>query len=130
MRKTLPFLLLLGALAPGCGAVLGVGAGVLISQDVVDSKQYVAIINRDAKITWATAKSVLSHESEELVDTDEDLRTCQGTVDGATVKVGVEVYDLNTARLSVSAKQYGVDNGEMAKYVLDKIVRALEETAP
>jgi hypothetical protein len=126
MRPTLPLLLVLGLLAPGCGAVLGVGAGVLISQDVIDSKKYIAIVNRDADLVWATAKSLLSHESQELVQADEDHRTCVGTVDGATVTVGVEVYDLHTARLTVTAKRYGVSNGEMAELIMNKIVRKLE----
>lgn len=120
-------LALLGLIAPGCGAVLGVGAGVLISQDVIDSKKYVAIVNRDADIVWVTAKSILSHDSHELVETDEDLRICSGTIEASTVTVGVEVYDLSTARLTVSAKKYGVSDGTTAESVLNKIVRALED---
>ena len=61
------------------------------------------------------------------IETDEDHRTCVAKLDNSTVVVGVEVFDLNRSQLKVSAKKYGVSNGEMAELVMNQIVLELED---
>ena len=114
-------------LASGCAALLGVGAGVVISQEVVEGETHVAHLNEDATRVWAVTKSTLSHMASEPIDVDEDLRTATGKVDGANVSVGVEVYDLNRSLLRVSARKYGVSSGEIAEMVLNRVVGRLSE---
>jgi len=126
MRQLLSLLLLSTGLLASCGALLGVGAGVVISQEAVDNNTYVAHIDRDAAIVWATAKSSLSHQSTELMKVDEDIRKVEAVIDGATVLASVEVFDLNRSVLRVSAKKYGVANGEIAEMALNKILSDLE----
>jgi len=128
MRKTPIALLLVPILLPGCAAaVIGTAAaGVLVSQDVIDNSIFVARLDRDASKVWASAKLTLSHASLKPIDVQEDLRQATAEVDGAKVTVGVETYDIDRSTLRVSAKKYGVNNGEIAKLVYDKILRDLE----
>jgi hypothetical protein len=129
MRQPLLLSLLLAVPLSSCGALLGVGAGIVISQEALDNDTFVAHIDRDADIVWATAKSSLSHQSPELMHVDEDLRRAEGVIDNADVTVSVEIYDMNRSVLRVSAKKYGVSNGEIAEMTLNKILRDLQESA-
>lgn len=128
MRKSILTLLFLAPLFHGCVAA-GVGlvaGGVLLSQDVIDSTTYTARLDVDVNRTWATAKTTLSHMSTKPIDTDEQLRSAKADVDGGTVTVSVETYDLNRSTIKVSGKKYGVANGELAKSVYDKILTELD----
>jgi hypothetical protein len=111
----------------GCAAaVIGVGAGVLISQEMLDNNSYVAQLNVDSERAWSTTKTSISHASLKPVDVDNEERRIQAEVDGAQVTVAVETYDLDKSIVRVTAKKYGVNNGEIAKMVLDRIVLDLE----
>jgi len=126
MRQAALFASLLALLFPACLAVAaGVGAGVILSQEM-DNNTYVAHVQQDADLVWATAKASLSHQTTELIQTDEDLRVAEGLVDNARVRVSVEVYDLDRSVLRVSAKKYGVNNGEIAEMVMQSIIRQIE----
>jgi hypothetical protein len=128
MRKTILALLFLAPLFHGCVAA-GVGlvaGGVLLSQDVIDSTTYTARLDVDVNRTWTTAKTTLSHMSTKPIDTDEQLRTAKADIDGGMVSVGVETYDLNRSTIRVSAKKFGVSNGELAKSVYEKILNELD----
>jgi hypothetical protein len=127
MRKLLLPALLLAPLLQGCAAILGVGAGVLISQEMLDNSTYVARLDVGVDRLWTSAKTTLSHMSLKPIETDDDLRTAEATVDGSAVAISVEAYDLDRSILKVAAKKYGVANGEMAKLTLDKIVEDLEK---
>jgi hypothetical protein len=129
MRQILCLALFSAALLSSCGALLGVGAGVVISQEALDNNTYVAQIDRDADLVWATTKASLSHQSEELIEVDEDIRQVEAVIDGATTKVSVEVYDLRRSVVRVSARKFGVANGEIAEMVLDKLLADLEAQA-
>ena len=126
MHRTLCLSLLALPLLAGCGALLGVGAGVVISQEALDNNTYVAHIPQDADIVWATAKSSLSRQSTELMEVDESLRKARAVIDGANVDVSIEVFDLNRSVMRVTAKKYGVSNGEIAEMTLNKILRDLQ----
>jgi len=43
------------------------------------------------------------------------------------VTVSVDTYDLNRSTLRVSARKYGVNNGEIAKMVYDRILQELDK---
>lgn len=126
MRKLLLVALATIPLAPGCAAILGVGAGVLISQEVIDSQTYIARLQVSSQRLWPTAKATLSHMSLKPLDVDDDIRVLIADVDQAKVTVAVETYDIEESVLRVSAKKYGVANGEIAQMVLDKVIDDLE----
>jgi hypothetical protein len=127
MRLTASIALLSVLVLPGCGALLGVGAGVVISQDVLDSNVFVAQVQEDTEIVWAVAKSSLSHQAESPIDVNDDLRVAKGKVHGHDIEVSVETRDLNECRMKVSASQYGITNGEMAEMVMNRILKDLEQ---
>ncbi len=129
LARTLVPALLLGALplSSGCVALLGLGAGVVVSQEVLANQTYVAHLDTDADTAWTIAKSSLAHQADGPIDIDEDLRVARGEVDDAKVTVSVEVFDLDRSVLKVSARKYGVVNGEVAQMVMERIVRRLEE---
>ncbi len=129
MRTPLYLLVLapltLSTLFSGCLAV-GVGAAaVIVSQDVLDNNVYVATLDRSADQVWTSAKVALNHASLKPIDTQDDLRKATAEIDDAKVTVTVETYDLNRCTLRVSAKKYGVNNGQIAKMVYDKILHEL-----
>ena len=110
-----------GCLAAGVGA-----AAVLVSQDVLDNSVYIATLDRGPDQVWTSAKVALNHASLKPIDVQDDVRQAVAEIDDAKVTVNVETYDLNRSTLRVSAKKYGVNNGEIAKRVYDKILSELE----
>jgi hypothetical protein len=121
--------ILLFAVAPffsGCLAAVGAGAAVLVSQDVLDNNVYVATLDRSADQVWTSAKVALNHASMKPIDVQDDIRKANATIDDANVTVTVETYDLNRSTLRVAAKKYGVNNGQIAKMVYDKIIHEIE----
>jgi hypothetical protein len=127
MSKTLLSLVLLTPLFTGCAAAaLGVGAGVLISQEMMDNNIYVGQLNSDVNKVWSSAKATLSHSSLKPIDVDNEVRSATAEIDGAKVTINVETYDLNRSVLKVMAKKYGVNNGEIAEMMFNKIVSELE----
>lgn len=127
MRTTLLGFLLVATLLPGCLAVAGgIAGGVLLSSDVLDNSVYVAQLDSDAAKVWSSVKVTLNHASLKPIEADEDLRKATAEIDGAKVTAAVETYDLDRSVLRVSAKKYGVNNGEIAKMIYDKIIADLE----
>ena len=124
----LPFLLAIALCTPACfPALLGVGAGLVLSHDVLDNNTYVTYLDEEATLTWAIAKSSLAHQASSPITVNDDLRTAGGAVDGATVTVSVETYDSNRCRLMVSAHKYGINDGEAADAILQQIVAEIHE---
>jgi hypothetical protein len=126
MRQTAFFALLLCLVIPGCAAAAAVGAGIVISQDVLDNETFVAQLNEDVDVTWSTAKASLAKQSSAPIEMDDDLRVANGKVDNAEVIVNVEAFDLNRCRLSVSATKFGINNGEIAEMVFNRILKRLQ----
>jgi hypothetical protein len=127
MRTPLLSLLLLAPLFSGCvAAAAGVGAGVYISQDVADPSIYVVRVPHDVKTAWASAKATLSNSSPKPIETRDDVRTAIAEIDNAKVTVVVETFDLDQSSIRVSARKYGVANGELAGIVANKIVIDLD----
>ncbi len=127
MRPTLVALSLLPLLGGCAAAVLGVGAGVVISQEVAENNSHVAHLNEDPARVWVVTKSTLSHLASEPIHVDEDLRRVSGKVDGATVDISVETYDQNRCLVRVGARRYGIANGETAEMVLNRLLTRLTE---
>jgi len=130
MKTTLMNKLILASLAllpfvSGCAAVIGVGAGLVISQEMTDNNTFVTHLNSDLDTVWPTVKSTLSEASLGLVDVDEELRVARAKVDGATVTVSCEAYDNDKTIMRVMARRYGLNAGETAQKVHEQIVAAL-----
>ena len=129
MRKAILLVFLSLPLVPltqGCLAAVGVGAGLVLSQDLLDNNTYVTRLNSDVRNVWPTVKTTLSGASLELIEVDEELRVARAKVDGATVTVSVEAYDIDKSILRVMARKFGMTDGEVARLMHDKIVRDLE----
>ena len=124
----LPLFLAVALCAPACfPALLGVGAGLVLSHDVLDNNTYTAHVNERAALTWVIAKSSLTHQASDPIKVNDDLRSAEGKVNGATVTVNVEVYDNVSSRLMVSAHKYGVNNGQAAEQVFKHLLTDLQE---
>jgi len=130
MRTTarLPFLLAIALCTPACfPALLGVGAGVVISHEVLENNTYVAQVSEGAALTWAIAKSSLTHQSDDPITVNDDLRTATGNVGDASVTVSVETFDDESCRVKVSARSYGLNDGPSAEAALQQILTDLNE---
>jgi hypothetical protein len=106
-------------------AVAGVGAGVIASQELLDNNTYVAHFQKDVSFVWPEVKTFLSESSLDLIEIDEELRVARARIDGAMVTVSVEAYDIDQSVMRVSAKQFGVNDGEMAGVVTERIHRRM-----
>jgi hypothetical protein len=128
MRQPILALCLLVPLVSACAAAAaGVGAGILISQEGTDNSTYVAKVNHDVRDAWTTAKIALGHASTKPIGAQDDLRTATAEIDGGKVTVTVEAFDLDQTVIKVSAKKYGINNGELAKMTLDRILSELDK---
>lgn len=127
MNKQLLTIALLAPLFSGCvAAAVGVVGGVLLSQEVMEDSTYVGRVKQDVNRTWASAKTSLSHSSLKPIDVNNASRTAKGDVDGAAVVVTVSTVDVGESEIRVSAKKYGVANGEIARMVFDKILADID----
>jgi hypothetical protein len=128
MRKIFVLALFLLPSVAGCAAVAaGVGAGIIISQNQ-DNNTYETRLNYDVKKVWPIVKQTLSDASLETIDIDEDVRLAKAKIDGASVTVSCEAFDLDKTVMKVSARKYGgtLNDGEMAYLMQEKILRRLE----
>ena len=128
MRTTLlTALFVLPLISSGCAAVLGVGAGVIISQDMLDNNTFVARIDEDVQVAWAVSKASLGGQAELPIRVNDSERGAIARIDGADVTISVEAYDQDTCQLIVSARKYGVSNGEIAQLVFNRILENFSE---
>lgn len=112
-----------------CVALAGGVAAVVISQEMVDNNTYVSNINQDVKTVWPTVKVFMADTSLEMIEIDEQARVVKAKIDGANVVVGIEAYDMDKTLMRVSARRYGVADGEMARIVMERIHRRIESTS-
>lgn len=127
MRFQLAAFLILPLLGSCAAAIVGVGAGVVLSKEVTDNNSHLAHLNDDPARVWVVTKSTLSHLASEPIHVDEDLRRVSGKVDGATVDISVETYDQNRCLVRVSARRYSISSGETAEQVLNRLLNRLTE---
>jgi hypothetical protein len=127
MKKLLPlFALATLPLFSGCAVLAGAAVGTVVVNEMVENKVYEAQFNMDAEEVWHSAKATASHASSDPIEVDTDLRKLKAKIDGATVTISVETFDLDQSILRVEARKYGVINGEIAKNMLTKIREGLE----
>lgn len=107
------------------GAVIGVGAGIVASQELLNNSTFVTNVNMDVKQVWPVVKSYLSKASPDVIEIDENLRIAQARVDGSLVTISVETYDVHRSVIRVAASRYAVTDGEMAEIVVDQLHQEL-----
>ena len=126
MRTTILATLLLVPMVGGCaGLLIGAGAGIIASQELLDNNSYITHVNQDARAIWPEVKLFLSEASLELIETDDDLRVGKATIDGAAVTVSVEAFDLDRSIVQVSARKLGVNDGELARIITERLNRRI-----
>ena len=127
MRKLFLAVLLTLPTLPGClAAAVGAGAGLIASQELMDNNAYVSRLNKDVRKVWPVVKTFMSDASLELIEVDEEVRLAKAKIDGASVTVSVEAYDLDKTIMRVSARKYGLNDGELARLIMERIHRRLE----
>lgn len=129
MRRSILPLFAALALVPstaGCvAAAVGVGAGYLISREVLPNDLHTAQVQADVDHTWQVAQETMEMLSMEPVEVQDFPRRLTGEVDGADVVVEVLAYDLDRTVIRVSAEKYTVSKSETANRVLTKIIDRL-----
>jgi hypothetical protein len=123
MRKILVPTLLLALTSSSCAALLGIGAGVAISQDMQDSNTYTAQLKKDIDVVWATVKVSLGKQTELPITVDNDMRAAVARIDDADVTVSVENFNLEQVRVIVSSRKYGVSNKEISQLVFSRVMK-------
>lgn len=128
MRTTLLCALLIAPLTSGClAAAVGAGAALVVSQDMMDNNTFVTRLNSDVTEVWPEVKLYLSEASTQLIEVDDDLRMANAKIDGCTVTVSVEAYDYGRSDLTVRATRFGLNRGDIARVVTDRITRRMEK---
>ena len=131
MRTSILTALLALPLVSSCAAaVIGAGVGLMASQELLDNNTYISHIERDVSFVWPEVKLYLSETSLDLIEVDEELRTVEARIDGADVLASVEAWDIDRTIVRVQARKFGVNDGEMARVIMDRIhQRLLDEHA-
>jgi len=128
MRTTMLASLLALPLVSSCAAALiGAGAGLVASQELLDNNTYVSHIERDISYVWPEVKIYLSEASLDLIDVDEPKRTVEARIDGADVLASVEAWDMDRTIVRVEARKFGVNDGELARTIMERIHARLLE---
>ncbi|MCC6407693.1 MAG: hypothetical protein IT453_11040 [Planctomycetes bacterium] len=127
MKNLFLIALVCAPLGAGCAAVAaGAVGGIVMTTEFTDAATYVTHLNIDAKKVWPEAKNVLQDTTLELLEVDDAIRVAKAKIDGATVTVSVEPYDIDKSTLLIKARKYGFPDGETARLVQEKIVRRLQ----
>ena len=107
-----------------CAPVAVVGTTIVLNEEFTE-KSRSKIVADDVELVWASAKSSMSHMTDDLLDVDGDLKAIRTFVDGAEVTVRVQTFDVGQTMISVYARRYLVFSDEVAGNVLHSIVRDL-----
>lgn len=127
MRTLLLAPLVLVPLLGGCAAaVIGIGAGVIATQELGDNGVYISQINKDARQVWPVVKTFLADASLELIEADDQVRVAKAKIDGYLVTVAVETYDVDRCTMRVAARRFGVNDADMAELLMERIHRRLK----
>jgi hypothetical protein len=131
MRTAIFTALLAIPLLAACVAAVAAGAvgGYVISNDVVGSNVYETRLNLNINKVWPIVKTTLSDASLETIEIDESMRQAKAKIDGATVTVLCEAYDLEKTIMRTRATKYAgtLNDGEMARLMQEKIIRRLKQ---
>jgi hypothetical protein len=113
---------LFGSCAVAAGAAAGAAAGYVISNEVLPSGVHTATVAADVDTVWATAKRELGSLSTKPLVVTESPRVAKGVVDGASVTVEVQAYDLDQTIVNVTAERYMTSRNAVAERVLDRML--------
>lgn len=131
MRAALLTSLIALPLFTGCVAVVAAGAvgGYVISNDIVGNSIYETRLNLDISKVWPTVKTTLSDTALDTIEIDEGVRMAKAKIDGASVTVSCEAYDLDKTIMRTRASKYGgtMNDADMARLIQEKILRNLEK---
>jgi hypothetical protein len=128
MKNLLLLALVVAPLGAGCvAAAAGAVGGIVMTTEFADSSTYITHLNIDAKKVWPETKAVLGDMTLEVIEADDSVRVAKAKIDGATVTVSVEPYDIDKTTLLIKARKYGFGDGETARLVQEKIVRRLQQ---
>jgi hypothetical protein len=110
--------------------VAGAGVGYVVSQQVLPNDVHVSEVADDVDTVWKSVRQSMMI----LVDPGHELeikdmpRSIECKVDGASVKVEVEAYDINRTTVRVQAEKYLASDNATAGEVMDTILRHLQES--
>ena len=113
-----------------CLLVAGAGAGYVISRQI-DDEQDVARVSLDIDRTWTSVQTTM----QVLQDVDGDYavkefpRSVVATVDGCTVTVEVEAYDLDVSLIRVYAEKFKFQQRDTQDFVMTEILDDMDENA-
>jgi len=119
-------LTVLCALAPACAVLVPAGAGAVAASSMEKDSTYVVQVRVGVELAWASSKTTLSHLTLKPIDTNDAARTAVAQIDGSTVTVTVETYDLDQSMIKVSAEKFAFGDAPTATMVKDKIISDLE----
>jgi hypothetical protein len=129
MKKLFLVALLLAPFGAGCAAAAaGAVGGIVLTTEFADPATYVTNLDVDVRTVWPETKTVLSNMSLGLIESDDTIRQAKVKIDGSTVTVQVDPYDIDRTTLIVKARKWGgtMPDGETARLVQEKIVRRLQ----
>ena len=115
---------LVGLLASGCAAIVVASTAVVLTEEFQDNATTVTM-EQDAELVWASAKSSLAHMSQDMIHTDDALKTAMTEIEGAQVSVAVQNWNTGETRVRVMAKKYFVYDRDLANRVCDLIAKEL-----
>jgi hypothetical protein len=128
LRAALPCLAAL--LVTGCAPLVvgaGVGAGYIVSQQVLPGNVHVTQVSVDVEKVWPSVKETMTFYQDPGTELtiQENPRSISAKVDGAKTTVEVEAYDVDATTIRVQAEKYlSKDNataGEVMQAILDRI---------
>jgi len=128
MKKTLITLAAACGLAlasSSCIVLAGAGAGYLISQEV-SGATHQAQVQLDVNTVWDQAQETVARHAEDGIKTTDFPRRIEAEVDGASVEVEVQAYDLNRTLIKVTASRYLSKDSEIASWLLNQVVDDLD----
>ena len=129
MRTALFASLLALPLFTGCAAVaVGAVGGLVMRQEVSASNVYETRLNANIDRVWATVKTELSNKSMKPITIDEDVKSAKASIDGISVTVWCEAWDLDKSVMRTRATKYAgtINDAEYARIITEIIVGKLE----
>jgi hypothetical protein len=122
-------LLALAPLTTGCFYAAAAGAGFIVSQQVLPGKVQETRVQVDVDRAWPKVQETLAiHQSPGTeMQVNEAPRRIMADVNGATVVVEVEAFDLGVTTLRVSAEKYYTRDLATAQEVMNSITARLRE---
>ena len=130
MRTAVFAALLALPLFSGCAAaVVGAVGGIVIHNEVSGSNIYETRLDMDVSKVWPVVKTTLSDTSLYTIEIDDEVRSAKANIDGASVTVSCEAYDLDKTVMKTRASKFAgtFNDPDMAKTIQERIILRLEK---